>query len=271
MNLSWNTFGKGTDTTMGNPIVITFANQKGGVGKTTSAVNIAAAVGALGYKVLLCDLDPQGNATSGVGVSKKSLKYSVYDALTGACDPRLAVYKTAFKNLFILPSTIDLAGAEIELIEMEKREYAYKRIIDAVGEDFDFVFTDCPPSLGMLTVNALSAADGVVIPMQCEYYSLEGLSQLMISIKKVKQLYNRDLTITGILITMYNGRLNLSAQVLEEIKKYYADKLFSTTVVRNVKLTEAPSFGEPIYYYDKYSKGSLAYTEIAKELISRVL
>ena len=154
---------------------------------------------------------------------------------------------------------------------MEKREYAYKRIIDAVGEDFDFVFTDCPPSLGMLTVNALSAADGVVIPMQCEYYSLEGLSQLMISIKKVKQLYNRDLTITGILITMYNGRLNLSAQVLEEIKKYYADKLFSTTVVRNVKLTEAPSFGEPIYYYDKYSKGSLAYTEIAKELVDRVL
>lgn len=256
---------------MGKPIVITFANQKGGVGKTTSAVNIAAAVGALGYKVLLCDLDPQGNATSGVGVSKKSLKYSAYDALTGACDPRLAVYKTAFKNLFILPSTIDLAGAEIELIEMEKREYAYKRIIDAVGEDFDFVFTDCPPSLGMLTVNALSAADGVVIPMQCEYYSLEGLSQLMISIKKVKQLYNRDLTITGILITMYNGRLNLSAQVLEEIKKYYADKLFSTTVVRNVKLTEAPSFGEPIYYYDKYSKGSLAYTEIAKELVDRVL
>ena len=154
---------------------------------------------------------------------------------------------------------------------MEKREYAYKRIIEAVGEDFDFVFTDCPPSLGMLTVNALSAADGVVIPMQCEYFALEGLSQLMISIQKVKQLYNRDLTITGILITMYNGRLNLSAQVLEEIKKYYADKLFSTAVARNVKLTEAPSFGEPIYYYDKYSKGSLAYTEIAKELVDRVL
>ena len=266
-----NIFDKGTDLNMGKPVVITFANQKGGVGKTTSAVNIAAAVGAMGYKVLLCDLDPQGNATSGVGVSKKALKYSAYDALTGACDPRLAVYTTSFKNLFILPSTIDLAGAEIELIEMEKRDYAYKRIIEAVGEDFDFVFTDCPPSLGMLTVNALSAADGVVIPMQCEYFALEGLSQLMISIKKVKQLYNRDLTITGILITMYNGRLNLSAQVLEEIKKYYADKLFSTAVARNVKLTEAPSFGEPIYYYDKYSKGSLAYTEIAKELVDRVL
>ncbi len=256
---------------MAKPIVITFANQKGGVGKTTSAVNIAAAVGALGYRVLLCDLDPQGNATSGVGISKKALRHSAYHALNGMCDPHSAVYSTRFKNLCILPSTIDLAGAEIELIEMEHREYAYKRIIDAVGEDFDFIFTDCPPSLGMLTVNALSAADGVVIPMQCEYYSLEGLSQLMISIKKVKQLYNPSLTITGILITMYNGRLNLSAQVLEEIKKYYADKLFTTPVARNVKLTEAPSFGEPIYYYDKYSKGSLAYTEIAKELVSRVL
>jgi chromosome partitioning protein len=256
---------------MGKPIVITFANQKGGVGKTTSAVNIAAAVGAMGYKVLLCDLDPQGNATSGCGISKKSLRYSAYDALIGACDPKLAVYKTDFQNLWIIPSTIDLAGAEIELIEQDGREYAYKRIIDSVGEDFDFVFTDCPPSLSILTINALSAANGVVIPMQCEYYSLEGLSQLMISIKKVKQLYNPELTITGILITMYNGRLNLSAHVLGEIKKYYADKLFKTSVTRNVKLTEAPSFGEPIYYYDKYSKGSLAYTEIAKELISRVL
>ncbi len=253
------------------PVVITFANQKGGVGKTTSAVNIAAAVGAMGYKVLLCDLDPQGNATSGVGISKKALRYSAYHALTGLCEPHMAVYSTKFQNLCILPSTIDLAGAEIELIDMEKREYAYKKIIEAVGEDFDFVFTDCPPSLGMLTVNALCAADGVIIPMQCEYYSLEGLSQLMISIKKVKQLYNPSLTITGILITMYNGRLNLSAQVLEEVKKYYADKLFRTPVVRNVKLSEAPSFGEPIYYHDKYSKGSIAYTEIAKELVERVL
>ena len=256
---------------MGKPIVITFANQKGGVGKTTSAVNIAAAVGAMGYRVLLCDLDPQGNATSGVGVSKKALRYSAYDALIGSCDPRLAVYTTKFKNLCILPSTIDLAGAEIELIESEEREYAYKKIIDSVGADFDFVFTDCPPSLSILTVNALSAADGVVIPMQCEYYSLEGLSQLMISIKKVKQLYNPALTITGILITMYNGRLNLSAHVLSEIKKYYSDKLFQTSITRNVKLTEAPSFGEPICYYDKYSKGALAYNQIAEELISRVM
>ncbi len=255
---------------MSKPIVITFANQKGGVGKTTSAVNIAACVAAMGYRVLLCDLDPQGNSTSGVGVSKKSLHFSTYDALLGTCDARRCVVNTAYPNLSLMPSTIDLAGAEIELLEIEGREYAYRRALEAVGDGFDFVFTDCPPSLGMLTVNALSAADGVVIPMQCEYYSLEGLSQLMISIKKVKQLYNRDLSITGIIITMYNGRLNLSAQVLDELKKYYADKIFRTPVVRSVKLSEAPSFGEPIYYHDKYSKGSIAYMEIAKELVARV-
>lgn len=255
---------------MARPVIITFANQKGGVGKTTSAVNIAAAVASYGYRVLLADLDPQGNATSGVGVNKKGLRASTYDALLGNCNPKDAVVKTQFKNLSVLPSTIELAGAEIELLDIEHREHALKRVIDAVEDDFDFVFTDCPPSLGMLTVNALSCSDGVVIPMQCEYFALEGLSQLMISIKKVKQLYNPALTITGILITMYNGRLNLSAQVLDELKKYYADKLFKTPIVRNVKLSEAPSFGEPILYHDKYSKGSLAYLEVAKELLSRV-
>ena len=256
---------------MGKPVIIAFANQKGGVGKTTSAVNIAASVGVLGYRVLLCDLDPQGNSTSGVGVNKKTLKHSMYDALTGACEPGSAVVKTAYKNLSLLPSTIDLAGAEIELLDMPEREYALKKVFASVGDAFDFIYTDCPPSLGMLTVNALSCSDGVIIPMQCEYYSLEGLSQLMISIKKVKQLYNSALTITGILVTMYNGRLNLSVQVLDEIKKYYSDKLFRTTVARNVKLSEAPSFGEPVYYHDKYSKGSLAYLEIARELVSRVM
>ena len=251
--------------------VISFANQKGGVGKTTSAVNIAACAGAMGYKVLLCDLDPQGNSTSGVGISKKGLRGSTYSALLGICPPEAAVVKTAFKNLSVMPSTIDLAGAEIELLSISHREYAMKYVLDAVGGDFDLVFIDCPPSLGMLTVNALSCSDGVVIPMQCEYYSLEGLSQLMISIKKVKQLYNPSLTITGIPITMFNGRLNLSTQVLDEIKKYYSDKLFRTPITRNVKLSEAPSFGTPIYYHDKYSKGSLAYIEVTKELISRVL
>lgn len=256
---------------MARPVIITFANQKGGVGKTTSAVNIAACVASMGYRVLLCDLDPQGNSTSGVGIRKKGLKYTTYDALIGSCDAKLCVHKTEYPNLYVMPATIDLAGAEIELLSLDSREYSFKRAADSAGDGFDFIFTDCPPSLGMLTINALSASDGIVIPMQCEYYSLEGLSQLMISIKKVKQLYNRDLTITGILITMYNGRLNLSAQVLEEVKKYYADKLFKTPVARSVKLSEAPSFGEPILYHDKYSKGSLAYMEIAKELVSRVM
>ncbi len=256
---------------MGGPVIISFANQKGGVGKTTSAVNIAACVASLGFRVLLADLDPQGNATSGVGQNKKSLHYSMYDALLGGCSPAAAIVPTQFDRLWLLPATMDLAGAEIELLDREKREYSLRSVLADVGEDFDFVFTDCPPSLGMLTVNALSCSHGVVIPMQCEYYSLEGLSQLMISIKKVKQLYNPLLSITGILITMYNGRLNLSTQVLAELKRYYADKLFKTPVVRNVKLSEAPSFGQPIFYHDKYSKGSLAYMEIAKELVSRVL
>lgn len=256
---------------MAKPVIITFANQKGGVGKTTSAVNIAACAGALGYRVLLCDLDPQGNSTSGVGVNKKGLRGSTYSALLGMSTPGAAVVKTPFKNLSVMPSTIDLAGAEIELLDVPHREYAMKYVLDGVKDDFDFIFIDCPPSLGMLTVNALSCSDGVVIPMQCEYYSLEGLTQLMISIKKVKQLYNPSLTITGILVTMYNGRLNLSAQVLDEVKKYYSDKLFRTPITRNVKLSEAPSFGEPIYYHDKYSKGALAYTEVTKELISRVM
>jgi chromosome partitioning protein len=253
------------------PIIISFANQKGGVGKTTSTVNIAASVAALGYRVLLCDLDPQGNSTSGVGVNKKSLKHSMYGALLNFYDSKLSVVKTKYKNLSIIPATIELAGAEIELLEVEQREGALRRVLEPLYDDFDFIFTDCPPSLGMLTVNALSCSDGVITPMQCEYYSLEGLSQLMYSIKKVKQLYNKDLTVTGILITMYNGRLNLTAQVMEELKKYYSDKLFKTAIARSVKLSEAPSFGAPIYYHDKYSKGSLAYMDVAKELIDRVL
>ena len=256
---------------MGEAVIISFANQKGGVGKTTSAVNIAACVASLGYRVLLADLDPQGNATSGVGQNKKSLRVSMYDALLGACPPAAAIVPTRFDGLWLLPATMDLAGAEIELLDREKREYSLRSVLSEIAGDFDFIFTDCPPSLGMLTVNALSCSHGVVIPMQCEYYSLEGLSQLMISIKKVKQLYNPALSITGILITMYNGRLNLSTQVLAELKRYYADKLFKTPVVRNVKLSEAPSFGQPIFYHDKYSKGSLAYMDIAKELVSRVL
>ncbi len=249
--------------------VISFANQKGGVGKTTSAVNVAASLAALDKRVLLVDLDPQGNSTSGVGVAKKQVKNSTYEALIGSCEPAAAVVKTDFKNLWVMPAVISLAGAEIDLLELESREYALKRVLDAVSEDFDYVIIDCPPSLGMLTVNALSASDGVIVPMQCEYYALEGLSQLMITIRKIKELYNKKLGITGILVTMYNGRLNLSVQVQQELKKYYGDKLFRTVIGRNVRLSEAPGFGKPIYAYDKYSSGSLAYMDVAKELIER--
>ena len=251
--------------------IISLANQKGGVGKTTSAVNCAAAVGALGKKTLLVDLDPQGNATSGVGIQKRGVKISSYDVVIGRAKASEAVVDTGFANLFAIPSQIALAGAEFELIDMEKRELILKNALAEIADDYDYIFIDCPPSLGILSINALAASSGVIIPMQCEFYSLEGLSQLMLSIRNVKRLYNPGLEITGILITMYNGRLNLSAQVLEAIKTYYADKLFATGIVRNVKLSEAPSYGEPIIYYDKYSKGARAYNDVAKEILERTL
>ncbi len=256
---------------MSQPVVISFANQKGGVGKTTSAVNVAASIGLLGYRVLLADMDPQGNSTSGVGINKKNVRFSMYNALLGECSGQDAIIKTKFENLSVLPSTISLAGAEFDLIDMDGRENRMKAVSGSIEEKFDYIIIDCPPSLGLLTVNALNASGGVVIPMQCEYYALEGLTQLMITIRKVKKAYNPNLSILGILITMYNGRLNLSVQVMEELKKYYADKLFKTTIARNVKVSEAPSYGTPICYYDKYSKGSMAYTDVAKELISRVM
>lgn len=256
---------------MAKPVIIAFANQKGGVGKTTSAVNVAAAIAKLGHRVLLCDLDPQGNSTSGVGINKKSVRYSSYEALLGQCVPDSAVVETKWENLSLMPSTINLVGAEIELLDLPERERRFENAIKHLTKQFDFVVVDCPPSLGMLTINALTASDGVVIPMQCEYYALEGLTQLMITIKKIKQAYNKNLYIMGILITMYNGRLNLTNQVTAELKKYYADKLFKTTIARNVKVSEAPSFGEPVIYYDKYSKGALAYMDVAKELLDRIM
>ena len=248
---------------------ISLANQKGGVGKTTSAVNIAAAIGALDKRVLLVDLDPQGNSTSGVGVQRRTVKVSTYDVIIGNAKASEAVVNTGFRNLSLMPSQIALAGAEFELIELERRELLFRDALSEIEGDFDYIFIDCPPSLGILSINALAASQGVIIPMQCEFYSLEGLSQLMLTIKNVKKLYNPSLEITGILITMFNGRLNLSAQVLDEVKKYYADKLFSTSIVRNVKLSEAPSFGEPIIYYDKGSKGARAYMDVAKEILER--
>lgn len=250
--------------------VIAFANQKGGVGKTTSAVNIAASVGILGKKVLLIDLDPQGNTTSGVGINKKGLKSSSYEVLIGDITAEKAVQETEFKNLSVLPSNISLAGAEFDLYQLDNREFRLKEAIESIKGNYDYIFIDCPPSLGMITVNALAAADAVIIPMQCEYYALEGLSQLMMTIRKIKQLYNADLEICGILITMFNGRLILTMQVISELKKYYADKLFKTPISRNVRLSEAPSFGTPVYYHDKSSKGANEYLDVAKELLERI-
>lgn len=249
--------------------IISFANQKGGVGKTTSAINIAAAIGLKGKKTLLLDCDPQGNASSGVGIRRNRIGATTYDILIGRARAEDAIIKTEYKNLSVLPSSMSLAAAELELADLEDRAFRLKNALESVKNDYDYIFIDCPPSLGMLTINALTASDGVIVPMQCEYFSLEGLTQILSTVKQVKRLYNPDLSLTGILITMHNGRLNLSVQVLDELKKHYADKLFSTPISRNVRLSEAPSFGMPIQYYDKYSKGSSAYDDIAAELLER--
>lgn len=247
--------------------IYAFANQKGGVGKTTSAVNIAASVGALGKKTLLIDMDPQGNATSGVGISKKSVTKSAYDFITGSASFKSVVKKTKYKKLDILPATIALAGAELELVDMPEREYFLKKALDSIKNDYDFIFIDCPPSLGLLTINSLCASDGVIVPMQCEYFALEGLSQLTVTIAQVKRFYNSELNLSGVIITMFDGRLNLSLQVLDQIKKHFKGKIFKVPVPRNVRLSEAPSYGMPAIYYDKFSKGAIAYCEIAKEIV----
>ena len=250
--------------------IIVFANQKGGVGKTTSAVNVAAAMGARGKKTLLIDLDPQGNTSSGVGINKKNMRLSSYDVLIGRSAAESCVVETSYPNLSVMPSNISLAGAEFELVSLEKREFRLKNALAIVKEMFDYIIIDCPPSLGILTVNALVAADSVIVPMQCEYYSMEGLSQLLSTIKTCKRLYNQSLELCGILITMYNGRLNLSSQVMDELKRFYAAKLFKTTILRNVRLSEAPSFGQPVMYYDKHCKGTEAYIDVTDEILERM-
>lgn len=222
-----------------------------------------------GQKTLLLDCDPQGNASSGVGIRRNRIGATTYDILIGRVRAEDAIIKTEYKNLSVLPSSMPLAAAELELADLEDRAFRLKNALESVKNDYDYIFIDCPPSLGMLTINALTASDGVIVPMQCEYFSLEGLTQILSTVKQVKRLYNPDLSLTGILITMHNGRLNLSVQVLDELKKHYADKLFSTPISRNVRLSEAPSFGMPIQYYDKYSKGSSAYDDIAAELLER--
>jgi len=250
--------------------IISFANQKGGVGKTTSCVNVAASLGMLGYKVLIIDLDPQGNTTSGVGIAKKGLKGSTRELLSGKLPVEEIIVDTPFQNLSVIPTNTALSGAEFDLFEFEDTEKRMKIALEPVKDKYDYILIDCPPSLGMLTINAFTASDGVVVPMQCEFYALEGLSQLMITINRIKRLYNPDLNICGILITMYNGRLLLSMQVMAELEKHYADKLFATKISRNVKLTEAPGFGKPVFYHDKNSKGAKEYIEVAKELATRI-
>ena len=247
--------------------IIAVANQKGGVGKTTTAVNLAAAVGALGKDVLLVDTDPQGNATSGCGISKKEIKASVYECLIGTAEAENYIIKTKSQNLWVLPSNINLAGAEIELVELSNREGRLRTVLSKVADKYEYIFIDCPPSLGLLTLNALCAANSVLMPIQCEYYALEGLSMLTSTVKQVKKMYNPQIDIEGVLLTMYDGRLNLTIQAANEVKRFFSDKVFKTAIPRNVRISEAPSYGQPITDYDKHSKGAKAYFELAKEII----
>lgn len=249
--------------------IIAIINQKGGVGKTTTAVNLAAGVGILGKKVLLIDADPQGNSTSGYGINKREIAFSSYDLLVTGAHAREAVIKTQFKNVSVIPANIDLAGAEVELISIAKRENQLKTALCLIKDEFDYIFIDCPPSLGLITVNALTAADAFFVPVQCEYYALEGLSQLITTVRQIKTGYNPDLELEGVLLTMFDGRLNLTQQVVEEIKKYFAKELYKTTIPRGVRLSEAPSFGRPIQYYDAKCKGADAYNALAKEFLKR--
>ena len=246
---------------------IAVVNQKGGVGKTTSTVNLAACVAAKGFRVLLVDIDPQGNATSGLGINKRELKLSSYDVLVNSMQIEKVMVKTEFDNLWVLPSSMNLAGAELELVDMTRRESKLKNAIALVKDSFDFIFLDCPPSLGLLTLNGLCAADTVLVPIQCEYYALEGLSQLMATIRQIKRLYNPLIDMEGVLLTMYDGRLNLTHQVVDELKRFFPRKVYTTVIPRNVKLSEAPSYGLPINYYDKTSKGALAYDALSDEFL----
>ena len=247
--------------------IVAIANQKGGVGKTTTAVNLTACLGAEKKKVLLIDLDPQGNATSGFGINKKQTEKTSYDLLIGQAAAKDVIVKTVFKGVDVIPSSIELAGAEVELIEMAERIYRLKIALAPIRDEYDYILIDCPPSLGLITLNALSAVDSVLIPIQCEYFALEGLSQLMATVRQVKRTYNSDIEIEGVLLTMFDGRLNLTNQVVAEVKKYFPDKVYKSTVPRNVRLSEAPSYGQPVIYYDKGSKGSKAYFDVAKEFL----
>ena len=249
--------------------IIAIANQKGGVGKTTTAVNIAASIGYYGYRVLLVDADPQGNATSGFGIQKRTVDRSTYEVLLGQCSARDAILTTPFKGVELIPSSMALAAAELELADMRDRVMRLKEELVRVKGEYDFVLIDCPPSLGMVTLNALSACDSLIIPIQCEYYALEGLSQLVTTFRQVKRLYNPGIEIEGVLLTMYDGRLNLTLLVVDEVKKYFPEKVFKNVIPRNVRLSEAPSFGQPVLYFDRSSRGSQAYEALTAEILDK--
>ncbi len=248
--------------------VIAVVTQKGGVGKTTSAVNLASAFGELGKRTLLVDIDPQGNGTSGVGLDKRQVGLSVYDLVMGQDVEGKAAVRTVFAGLSVIPSSVALAGAEIEMVELNRRESRLKAALANYRNAYDYIFIDCPPALGLLTLNALVAADTFLIPAQPEYYALEGLSQLIATVRQVKRLYNPTLELEGVLFTMYDGRTNLTQQVVAEVKKFFGRKVYGTVIPRSVRLAEAPSFGRPINYYDKSSKGAKAYRALAEEILS---
>jgi chromosome partitioning protein len=248
--------------------IITVANQKGGVGKTTTSVNLGSCLAYIGKRVLLVDIDPQGNATSGVGIEKADVDHCIYDVLVDDLEARMVIKQTNVENLDVIPATIQLAGAEIELVSTISREVRLKRALDEVKHNYDYILIDCPPSLGLLTINALTASDAVLIPVQCEYYALEGLSQLLNTVRLVQKHLNHDLAIEGVLLTMLDARTNLGLQVIEEVKKYFQDKVYKTIIPRNIRLSEAPSHGEPIIIYDPKSRGAEVYLDLAKEVVT---
>lgn len=251
---------------MGKAIAI--FNQKGGVGKTTTNINLTACLALKGKKILILDIDPQGNTTSGLGISKKGLEKTMYEVLLSEkIQPQDAIINTSIKNIDIIPASVQLAGAEIELVQLEGREKRLKKSLDKIKSNYDYIFIDCPPSLGLLTINSLTAVDSVLIPIQCEFYALEGVSQLMSTIELVKKGLNPDLEIEGVILSMFDGRTNLSIQVVEEVKKYFKGKVYTTVIPRNVRLAEAPSYGMPITEYDPKSKGAEAYYDFAEEFL----
>lgn len=254
----------------GRAKILAVVNQKGGVGKSTTAVNLSAALGEAGGKTLLVDLDPQGNATSGFGLNKNQREVCVYDALLGDTGIESLIEPVEIEHVFVVPATIQLAGAEIELVSALSRETRLKSLLDGVAADFDFVIIDCPPSLGLLTVNALTAAEGLIIPIQCEYYALEGLSKLLDSVRLVKTHLNPHLDVFGVVMTMYDTRTRLANQVVEEVRDFFEEKVFETLIPRTVRLSEAPSFGQPVTLYDSSGKGAAAYRGLAKEVMDRV-